>query len=190
MESKDGGWRWVGRLRGLHKGLGFSPSMTESKQGITPARGEAEAGRSGRRSRSFSAAWGIQGQPRMHKFPSQNKSNGFKSSTLETQNPSTRHSWGRRTLSSSPGYVLSGFSSWRPSGFTEGGLPHPSHTCRHKALLFSLKQKEFLPFEATWMKAEVLMGDVTSQMENLQKSYQRLSHVTGVEMGIWRHIDQ
>lgn len=41
----------------------------------------------------------------MHKFPSQNKPNGFKSSTLETQNPSTRHSWGRRTLSSSPGYV-------------------------------------------------------------------------------------
>lgn len=37
---------------------------------------------------------------------------------------------------------------------------------------------------------EVLMGDVTSQMENLQKSYQRLSHVTGVEMGIWRHIDK
>lgn len=66
--------------------------------------------------------------------------------------------------------------------------PHTHAGTRH--LLFSLKQREFLPFEATWMKAEVLMGDVTSQMENLQKSYQRLSHVTGVEMGIWRHIDK
>lgn len=35
------------------------------------------------------------------------------------------------------------------------------------------------------------MSDVISQVENVQKlSSQRLSHVIGVEMGIWRHTDQ